>query len=199
MAKSKSILPHGFKAQAERISEAYRKELGLTIFCPLDAFRLAEYLEVPIVCITKTLSQDDLVKLIGTKSAPKDFSATRMINCDGDNIIIHNSNNSPYRQQSDIMHELAHVIRNHQTSIEVKRLCYLLNLQSTNAVQEEEAKYLGACLQMTRAGLFWAFKRNFTYEQISAHFSASLDMVQYRVNSSGVAKQLEYKARKNGD
>jgi Zn-dependent peptidase ImmA (M78 family) len=199
MAKSKSILPRGFVPEAEQLSESYRKELGLSIFAPLDAFKLAAHLDVPIRCVKDCLSEEDSLKLIGTKAFPKDFSAIRTKNCDGHDIIIHNSNNSPLRQQSDLMHELAHVIRKHDQSSEVKRLCYLLKLQSTNLVQEEEARYLGACLQMTKAGLFWAFKRNFTHEQISTYFSASLEMVNYRVRISGVAKILEYKARKRAN
>jgi Zn-dependent peptidase ImmA (M78 family) len=199
MAKSKSILPRGFVGEAEKLSEAYRKELGLSIFSPLDAFKLATHLGVPIACVKDCLSEEDAIKLIGTKNLPKDFSAIRTVNCDGHDIIIHNSNNSSLRQQSDIMHELAHVIRKHDQSPEVKRLCYRLKLQSTNLVQEEEARYLGACLQMTKAGLFWAFKNNYTYEQISSYFSASLEMVNYRVKISGVAKTLEYKARKEAN
>ena len=190
--KSNSILPYGFKALAERISAGYRQELNLTVNCPLDAFKLADHLEVPVECLTKTLTSEEVVRLIGTQSSPKDFSAMRMVNCDGDNIIIYNSRHSPYRQQSDIMHELAHIIRKHETPNDVLRLSYLCKLQSTNPVQEEEAKYLGACLQITRPGLLWALRRNFTYEQISTHFSASLDMVQYRVNSSGVLNQMKF-------
>ncbi len=199
MAKRKSLLPRGFVKEAEALSESYRKQLGLSIFSPLDAFKLAKHLDVPIKCVKELLCEEDAIKLIGTPSFPKKFSAIRMINRDGDDIIIHNSNNSILRQQSDLMHELAHVIRKHEQPEEVRRLSNLLKLQSTNPVQEEEAKYLGACLQMTKAGLFWAFKRNYTYEQISTHFSASLEMVTYRVNISGVARALEYKKRKQAN
>jgi hypothetical protein len=39
---------YGFKAQAERLSEKYRTELGISKFDPLDAFNLAAHLQIPM-------------------------------------------------------------------------------------------------------------------------------------------------------
>ena len=48
---SKSILPRGFKAEAERIAEFYRQELKISKFDPLDAFLLAEFLDMPVFSV----------------------------------------------------------------------------------------------------------------------------------------------------
>jgi len=187
MAKSKSRLPRGFKTEAERISEQQRAQLGLSIFSPLNAFDLANYLEIPVIPFNELLQEEEAKKLI-----EKDVSALWMPNCDGDPIILNNPTHSACRQQSDIMHEIAHILRKHTTSEEVRRLCLLLNLRSYNKAQEEEAIYLGGCLQITRTGLLWALKQNYTHEQIAEYYCASVEMVKFRINSTGVERQRVY-------
>lgn len=66
-----------------------------------------------------------------------------------------------------------------------------------NPKQEAEAEFLGAALQISKACLFWALKRNMTHAQIATHFNASEDMVKYRINASGVAKQRYYMSKKD--
>lgn len=189
---SKSVLKRGFKAEAERISEQYRQKLGFSKFDPLDAFVLAKHLDIPVFSVDEAfagdLSSPHLPKLHDTSK----FSAFWMPNEDGDKIIIHNHYHSEKRQQSNIMHELAHIIRNHEIPEETAKLCFLLNLHYFNKEQEEEAKYLGACLQITRPGLQWALKQNYSPEQISNYYNASVEMVKFRLNTSGVLIQRNY-------
>lgn len=184
---SKSVLRRGFKAEAERKSEKYRAELGLSKFASMDAFQLASFLEVPIAStsIFTELSQQQLSILRN----PDKFNAMWMPNEDGDKIIIHNELHSAKRQQSNLMHELAHIIEGHTIPVDVARLCLLYGLHYYNTEQEQEAKFLGACLQISRPGLQWAVKNNLTPDQISDHFNASLEMVKFRLNTSGVLKQ----------
>lgn len=47
---------------------------------------------------------------------------------------------------------------------------------------------IDGALQITRPGLQWAIKRK-SEEQISDYYNASLDMVRYRLNITGVLKQ----------
>lgn len=188
MAKSKSVLPRGFKAEAERISEQQRAQLGLSQFSPLDAFELAKHLDIPVCSFSDLLSEAETNQL----TLAKDISALWMPNTDGDPIILYNPTHSPSRQQSDIMHEISHILRKHSTSEEIVRLCLQLNLHSYNKVQEEEAIYLGSCLQITRAGLLWALKQSYSYEQIASYYGASVEMVRFRINSTGVERQRAY-------
>lgn len=191
MAKSKTHLPRGFKAEAERISEKLRKELGLSIFSPLNAFDLAKHLEIPVCPFSDFLSENEVTGFTH-ENIYNDLSALWMSNCDGDPIILYNPYHSTYRQQSDIMHEMAHILRQHTISDEIKRLCLLFNLRPFDKIQEEEAQYLGGCLQITRAGLLWALKKNLSVEQISGYYCASVEMVRYRINCTGVSRQRAY-------
>ena len=120
-----------------------------------------------------------------------------MPNSEGVKLIVHNDYHSAKRQQSNLMHELAHIILKHQISEEAAKLCFLYGLHYFNAEQENEAKFLGACLQITRPGLLWALKKEYTIEQISDYFNASIEMVQFRLNKSGVNKQRSYMSGRN--
>jgi len=188
---SKSVLRRGFTAEAERISERYRRELNISIFDPLNAFRLADHLEVPVRTV-------DNLKLHLPHNVycilqdPERFSAMCMPNEDGDKVILHNDRHSKKRQQSNLMHELAHVILKHVIPDEAARLCFIFGLHYYSLEQEQEAKYLGGCLQITRPGLQWALKNNYSTTQISDYYSASTDMVNYRLRVSGVLRQRRY-------
>lgn len=188
---SKSVLKRGFKAEAERIAERYRSELNISKFDPLDAFQLADHLGIPIFSVEEAFGGNENSPNFSVLNNPNSFSAMWMPNEDGDKIIIHNSKHSAYRQQSNIMHELAHIIRNHEMPEETAKLCMLFNLHYFNPLHEQEAKFLGGCLQITRAGLQWAIKR-FSEEQISEYYTASGEMVKYRLNATGVLKQYNY-------
>jgi Zn-dependent peptidase ImmA (M78 family) len=186
---SKSLLKHGFKAKAERLAESVRQDLGISKFDPLDAYVLAGRLKVDIFTVDEVYgSQTDNPSYI-KMSDPNSFSAMWMPNSRGDKIIIHNDRHSPYRQQSNLMHELAHIIQCHTVPDESAKLCFQLGLHYVNPLHEQEAKYLGGCLQITRPGLQWGLKNLGTLEAISEYFSASVDMVKYRLGISGVSKQ----------
>lgn len=137
---SKSLLKRGFKAEAERLSERFRSELGISKFAPLDAFALAKHLGVPIFPVSELkddLTANDYARL----SDPDKFSAMWMPNFEDEKIIVHNDFHSKKRQQSNLMHELAHVILRHEIPQEQARLCAQLGLHYYNPIHEEEAKY----------------------------------------------------------
>jgi Zn-dependent peptidase ImmA (M78 family) len=191
---SKSLLKRGFKAEAERLSEKYREELKISKFEPLDAFAFAKHLTIPIFTVENVFGEDSNNEYLKTLNDPSKFSAMWMLNEDGHKIIIHNANHSPKRQQSNIMHELAHIIRGHEIPDATAILCNVFKLHYFNKEHEQEAKYLGSCFQIARPGLQWALKRNFSHEEISDYFNASIEMVNFRLNTSGVLIQRRYSA-----
>jgi len=191
-----SILPRGFKSKAEKLSAHYRDELSLHICAPLSAFQLAEHLKIPIHVPADYLKdQSEASKLMGTDSEDSGWSALTMQTKLKKTIIIHNPRHSATRQQSNIMHELAHIICEHKFKMKYDGINIPFGMRHFDEQQEEEAKCLGACLQITRPGLLWGFKRNMSVEDIASHFSASFDMVKYRINSTGVKAQLQYMGR----
>lgn len=192
---SKPAFKRGFKAEAERLSEHYRSQLKNSKFDPLDAFALANHLDVPIVTVKSLFEGNESHPAFSKLSDTNKFSAMWMPNEDGDKIILHNDNHSIKRQQSNLMHELSHIIRKHEVPENWAILCKQLGLHYYNKEHEDEAKYLGACLQISKPGLLWALKRNYSESQISDYFNASEEMVRFRLNISGASKQRYYMNR----
>lgn len=185
---TKSIFKRGFKANAERLSEQYRKELKIHAWAPMCAFKLAEHFGVSVHNARDFVTDPSEIKILsGDNGHDCEWSALTMTTKIGNSIIIHNSFQSIARQQSNLMHELAHIILKHKCTGEYSSNIPF-GLREYNAEQEEEAKYLGASLQLTKACLFWARKRQMTTENIAKHFNASPDMIIYRMNITGIAK-----------
>jgi Zn-dependent peptidase ImmA (M78 family) len=190
---AKSILKRGFKTKAEKLAIEYREKLNIHPCAPLCAFQLAEHLAIIIYSATEFVKSTNEINILsGVNGNDCEWSALTMNTKSGDKIIIHNPFHSVARQQSDLMHELAHIICKHERNQSKYDFEIPFGMRHFDEVQEEEAKCLGATLQITRAGLLWARKRNMTTEEIAAHFNASTDMVKYRMNTSGVDKQMYY-------
>lgn len=96
--------------------------------------------------------------------------------------IVHNSRHALTRQESNLMHEFAHVILKH------KMVGYdpKTGLPQRRQQDEDEAVYLGGCLQISRRGLLWAKQRKMTTSQIALHFNASEEMVRFRSNVNSI-------------
>lgn len=186
MAKSSSLYDWGFKTKAENLSIKYREELKRSKFDPLDAFTLAEHLDIPIFTVDEAFEGNEDHPSYSHMNDTAKFNALWMPNEDGERIVIHNSNHSAKRQQSNLMHELAHIILNHTIPEDIAKVCMLYNLHYYNKKQEAEAKFLGACLQLTKPSILWARKENWSFQKVSDHYSASVEMVTFRFNTIGI-------------
>lgn len=186
---STSILKRGFKANAEKKATECRVNLNIHPCAPLCAFKLAQFLNISVYNATEFLKDDyEIRKLQGIEAEEYGWSALTMDTKSGNRIIIHNNFHNSYRQQSNIMHEIAHILCQHK----VKELPVGVNLpfgmRDFDKLQEEEAICLGATLQLSKPCLLWARKRNMTNEQIAIHFNASVEMVNFRMGMTGLNK-----------
>lgn len=96
--------------------------------------------------------------------------------------IVHNPRHAPTRQESNLMHEIAHILLKHR----MISLDPQTGLFKRRQQDEDEAVYLGGCLQIPRRGLLWAIQRKMTLSQIATHFGASEEMVEFRTNVTGI-------------
>lgn len=190
----KNLLPRGFKAEAERKAIFYREELGIQPHEPLCGFILANHLKVQICKPLDIFPKNTIINdLIGTSEKDNGWSALTMTTRKGTKLIIHNNLHSPARQQSNLMHEMAHIIICNHKYKELPIDLELLSLmREHNPQQEEEAIYLGSVLQIPREGLLWNLRQRKSFEEIANYYTASKSMVTFRVNSSGVKNQLSY-------
>lgn len=187
---TKTSLKRGFKAKAEKIATEYREKLGIHPCAPLCAFKLADSLNIIVYDATKFLSGiEDVNKLSGLAGNDCGWSALTMLNKEGKRLIIHNPFHTPARQQSNIMHEIAHILCEHNKKPLPEGINLPFGMRDFDKEQEDEAIYLGATLQLSRPCLLWAKKRNMSNSEIANHFNASIEMVNFRIASTGVNKQ----------
>lgn len=191
LTNSKIKLRRGFKTFAENKAIELRKQLGLGSHEFLCAFKVCEYLKVQISDIKNLgLDEKNINNLLGEGSAF--WSAATIPLGNGEYIIVHNTTHSLQRQQSNLMHEIAHVLCAHETVL-TENIGGLAGLmRSFNQEQENEAECLGSSLQLPREALLWSLKKNLSISDISERFTASEEMVRFRINITGVRNQLRY-------
>lgn len=192
LQQKKTKYRRGFKKWTDEKAIELRKQLGLYASSPLCAFKLCEFLKIPVIVPSNVqgLSEDYLNELIGNGSTH--WSAATIPLNDEKYMIVHNPTHSPARQQSNLMHELAHILCEHKVSEKTKSTGLSGFLRSLNTEQEDEAEWLGSCLQLPRPALIYSLKKGMTYENIAEHYNCSIEMVQYRINITGVKRQLAY-------
>ena len=116
------------------------------------------------------MSQEHLAQLL-----QKDISGWSAVTVvtESDSIIIYNPAHSQGRIASDIAHEVAHLILEHEPTKLVLSQDGGLVMRSFNAKQEEEANWLGWCLLLPREALVSSLKRQLSVTEIADSFGIS--------------------------
>ncbi len=178
-------LKHGFKANAERTAKRYRQELSLASADPLDPRALAGHLKVTIVDAATLVPLAELEEL--ERIQAYSFSAATFEIHDR-KIIVVNPIRGRGRQNSDIAHELSHIILEHDLS-EVRELAGM-PFRTCKPDEEEEATALGGTLLLPRDLIVSAARRGASIEGIADQYSVTVEMARFRYNTTGVAKQV---------
>lgn len=179
----------GFKSWAEEISLRVRRKLKLSLAAPLDPFQLAGLLSVPVLGPSELLDLPDDCKRRLIKDHLENWSAITVGNGEHHLIII-NTAHAPTRRNSDLAHELAHVIIGHQPSMMFVSPGSGVALRTHNKEQEDEASWLASCLLLPREALLSVRRRRLTDEEACQEYGVSPAMLRFRLNASGVDIQL---------
>src|SRR5215470_8191961 len=128
-------LDRGFKSFAERTAASLRKELGLPPYDPLEPIALARFLGVTLLEPRQIagLPRDVIQQLLEVD--PWGWSAVTLLFGD-EVLVIYNPRKSTGRRASDIMHELAHVVLNHEPSTLILSQDGAVGMRTFNAKQE---------------------------------------------------------------
>lgn len=183
-------MKHGFKAQAERQARSLRKALRLSTSTPLIGTQLAEHLGVRISSANGIPQIPPEIREQLWEVDNTSWSAFTISHVDHGKWVFYNPTHSRGRHESNVMHEISHVICDHEPSKFVTFNGCSLSLRTCDSEQEEEADWLCGCLKLPRESLLWAVRRGLTNEQIANHFVSSLDMVKFRRNVTGVDIQI---------
>jgi Zn-dependent peptidase ImmA (M78 family) len=183
---------HGFKSRAEQEAGRLRTELGLGDADTLNPFTLAEYLGVPVLPLQRMVAYGATSEAVDFFKGPgrSTFSATTITDPDGFSIVIYNDRHAAVRQMSNVCHELAHICLFHEPAV-------LVDAQGRrfwDAQREEEANWFGATLLVPRSGALALLDRGASSLEAAEHFGVSEQLFRWRVDQTGVSKQLRYRA-----
>lgn len=187
-------MQRGFKSRCEQTAKRYRKKLGVSLEEALPYRQLAQDLGVILWTPADVPGlDDDCVRqlLLGD---PGSWSAVT-IELDEKHVVVINSAQNQRRIPNNIVHELAHIILGHAAArVDISEDGHLW-LTTYGREQEREADWLAASLLLPRDGLLTQFSRYRDIEATAAHFQVSVELARWRLNATGVRRQLDGHAR----
>jgi hypothetical protein len=180
-------LRRGFKADAERIAELVRRDLGLEPLDRIDCFALAEAWGIPVVSLGELREDGASESSIGRlMSAETGFSAATVV-VGPRRLIVYNPRHEPGRKASSLAHELAHLILEHEAAPAIG----VGGCRHWDSRQEAEADWLGGTLLVPRAGaLAWMLQSD-DVDAGARNFGVSVELFRWRINHTGVVREVQ--------
>jgi Zn-dependent peptidase ImmA (M78 family) len=183
----------GYKTWAENEASQARSRAGLAAYARLPARLLLEHLNAIVTTpgLIPGMTAADIGQL--TLQDPWSWSAVSG-SYDGITFVIVNDAHSLARQESNLHHEAAHLIRGHRPS----RILKIdgLTLREYDKDAESEAEWFAGCLHLPRAALLTAVRQGEDDSAIGQKFLASAEMVRYRRSVTGVDRQLAFRGQR---
>lgn len=181
----------GFKTEAEADAARLRRELGLRETDRMDPFALAEYLGIRVFPLQRLLTYGANPVAIRYFKGPgrSVFSATTVTDEHGFSIVVYNERHADVRQCSNVCHELGHIVLFHEPTT----LFDADGRRFWDREREDEASWMGATLLLPRAGMLALLERGTTMEEVAGNFGVSLPLLKWRVQTTGVVRQLAYR------
>lgn len=176
----------GFKTDAEKISHEIRECLQIATHGRLRAKQLACSFGVRLKA-PADLGWSNLEEFESHFSLVKKFWSAFLIDQPGHSrLIISNPTSTPFRRESDLFHEIAHIICGHKPG--PINLLGDLALRSFNEEDEKEAEFLGYALHLPKDALFRAARQGLDDEAVSHLYQASRELVRFRFNATQARK-----------
>jgi Zn-dependent peptidase ImmA (M78 family) len=182
---------HGFKAEANRIALRVRAQMGLGPADPIDPFKVCETFDIRVVPLSKLDPRSPFLR-----AGSSVFSAVT-VPCGFVTAIVHNDSHHPYRQRSNISHELAHCFLGHKCTPP-------LDAQGERIRDggiEAEANYLAGVLLVPNEAAIQIVRRGLV-PTAQTLYGVSAPMLAYRLRVSGAhviherAMKAQYQQRR---
>ncbi len=180
----------GFKSEAHALVAEIRADLGLTLLAPLDPWRLADHLEVPVITLSMLrVTAPEAVRCLMSREVDS-FSAVTIF--DGvRRLVVHNDAHVAGRQASNLTHELGHALLLHPPTAALDdRGC-----RQWDQEIEDEAGYLAGALLITPEAALHIVGRAVPLAQAASAYGVSLPMLQYRINVTGARLRVARRGR----
>ena len=176
----------GFKTGANAIAREVRKELGLARTSPIDVWRLAEHLGIPVMPLSDLREEAPLAAELFLNGGRGMFSGATVFR-GHERMIVFNDAHALGRQVSDIGHELAHGLLLHPPSPAMDGR----GSRFWDREVEEEADWLSGALLVPEEGALMVVRRGWTLAEGAEHYGVTEQMVRFRVNVTGAKKRVK--------
>lgn len=181
-------MSHGINRHHERIAAEVRGDLGLLSHEPLDPFEYARFLGIPCEPVSELdrygVPEGTLDHLAGV--GRRDFSAGTF--CKGNRrLIVYNNHNSPARQKSDVAHELAHLLREHEPGPAFG----CLGLPLWNAEQEVDATCLAGAILVPECAALMIVRHGLSVWESASIYGVSDQLMEVRLEVTRAVKRVE--------
>lgn len=165
----------GFKAEANRIALRVREQMGLSARSPIDPAKVCKHFEVRLIRLSEL--DLDCSPFLGTdKSSFSAVTVPRGLHT----AIVHNDAHHPYRQRSNICHELAHCFLGHQCTPPLTPS----GERARDGGIEAEANFLAGTLLVTNEAAIYIVRRGLVH-RAQQLYGVSQPMLDYRLRVSG--------------
>ena len=174
----------GFKAQANRTAVGIRRQMGLAETDPLDPRDVLSMLSVPVLALSgfQTVCPEAVHGLMPRQNG---FSAMIFPVGGGQRLVVHNDAHSPARQNSNLAHELSHILLAHQP----EAVCIGDLGRESGSLVEAEAAHLGGCLLVPNEAAHQIMARRIGHRIAAYEYGVSEDMIEYRLRMSGALRR----------
>lgn len=181
-----SRLRFGFKAEANWWSRELRREQGIAPAAPMPIQALSDHLGIDLMRLTDLeAAASTACAHFRTELGQREFSAVTLT-VSGRRTILFNDSNDPWRQSSDIAHEIAHAVLQHP----VPALFQADGRRNHNPAHEEEAAWLGPALLISDEAAVFIFSQGLSVNDAAKMYGCSREVVQMRINVSGARKRV---------
>lgn len=186
----------GFKTEANEIARDIREELGLRRIDPLDPWRLADYLAIPIIPLSHFVrdAPNALKLFMGIEEGA--FSAVTVFHGPA-RVVVHNDAHARVRQASNLAHEISHALLHHPPAPAFDNL----GCRNWEEEREHEANWLAGALLISEEAALLIVREKLTLEEAAERYGVSQKMVQFRLNVTGAWNRIRrasafYKAKR---
>lgn len=166
--------PRGFKAEANRIALRVRAKLGLSPLDPIKPEAICTYYDIPLFKLSEF---DPSSPFLTSKSS--EFSAVTVPR-GLQTAIVHNDSHHPFRQRSNICHELAHCFLGHECAPPLTEK----GERARDSGIEAEANFLGGSLLVPNEAAVYIV-RNGLMPRAQNIYGVSSGMLTWRLRMSG--------------
>ena len=181
----------GFKTEANSIAREVRSEVGLAPTSPLDVWRLAQHLEIPVIPLSSLRESAPLAADLFLNGGQGMFSGVTVFR-GNERTIVFNDAHVPGRQANDVGHELSHGLLLHPPAAAVdERGCRYWDREV-----EDEANWLSGALLVPAEAALSVIRSGWPMEMAAVHYGVTQKMMEFRINATGAIKRVQRAAAK---